>query len=199
MHLHHRGLVALRRPLAALGESCLQIFDGAPGAVLRAHYGAPFRFEWIDCYRTTPDAERRTSWLWHMDNVPAGCLKAMLLLSDAGSATGAMRYMTRADTVALHGAGYFGARGAERELDLSRFARKAGIALDPRFVEGRAGDVLLFDPNILHCGEPPREGRRDVMTLFVLPSRRPWREAYEALGQDRVQSKVGGYPSSPDA
>ena len=197
-HQHHQGAYALRQPLDALGDSCLDILDGPTGALLKAHYGSHFRVEWVDCYRTYPDAARLTSWRWHIDNVPAGCLKVMLLLTDSSREAGAMRYLPRTITRSLREAGYFGTRVSERELDLSRYARRAGMQLEPRFVEAPAGDVLVFDPNILHCGEPPAQAWRDVMTFFVLPSPLPWREIYRSRGRERIHAEPGGYPPSPE-
>lgn len=198
VHRHHGGAYALRNPLDVLGESCLEIFDGPTGALLQQHYGSHFRLEWVDCYRTYHDAERLTSWLWHIDNIPNGCLKAMLLVTDSARDTGAMRYLPRKTSLALRGAGYFGCRSRERELDLSAYASRAGVSAEARFVEAPAGDVLVFDPNILHCAEPPKRGFRDVMTFFVRPSLRPWREEFQAAGRQRVHSSPGGYPSAPE-
>jgi len=198
VHRHHGGAYALRKPLDVLGDSCLAFFDGPTGALLRQHYGSHFRIEWVDCYRTYSDAERIISWLWHIDNVPNGCLKAMLLVTDSARETGAMRYLPRQTSLALRRAGYFGCRSRERKLDLSPYARSASVSAEPSMVEAPAGDILVFDPNILHCGEPPERGFRDVMTFFVRPSLQPWREVYRAQGRERVHSGTGGYPPSPE-
>ena len=197
IHQHHQGLYRLNDPLDALGTQCLDLLDGPAGRILEAHYGSHFRIEWVDCYRTYAGAERKTSWLWHIDNVPAGSLKVMLLLTDSTRETGAMRYLPRETTHALRRAGYFGVRLSERELSLEVFARRAALKLEPQYREAPAGDVLLFDPNILHCGEPPLRGHRDVMTFFIVPSLVPWREALKLTGTAHVQSSPGGYPSSP--
>jgi hypothetical protein len=197
VHVHHQGAYALRQPLDQLGEACLALFDGPTGLFLQAHYGSHFRLEWLDCYRTSADAARKSSWLWHVDNVPTGCLKVMLLLTDSTRDRGAMRYFPRSVTRKLRKAGYPALR--HRKLDLSEYAERAGIELEPLYVEAPAGDVLVFDPNILHCGEPPKQAFRDVMTFFVLPSIRPWREAYEARGgAARVHSDPGGFPPAPE-
>jgi len=195
---HHRGSFRLNEPLDALGLGCLDLFDGPAGEVLRRHYGSHFRIEWVDCYRTHADAERRTSWLWHIDNVPTSALKVMLLLTDADRETGAMRYIPRPTTRALRRAGYFGIHLRERKLDLSGFAQRAGVSAEARFREAPAGDTLVFDPNILHCGEPPQRGYRDVMTFLMVPSLQPWRDALALTGTARVQSQPGGFPSSPE-
>lgn len=193
----HRGAFRLVDPLDALGLECLELFDGQAGRVLEACYGSHFRIDWVDCYRTVADAERKTSWLWHSDNVPSSGLKVMLLLTDSARETGAMRYLPRKISTALNGAGYFGIRVGERRLDLGSFAARAAIVPEPRYREAPAGDVLVFDPNILHCGEPPQRGYRDVMTFFMVPSLISWRDALRVTGTQRLQSSPGGYPSSP--
>ena len=71
------GVFGLKRPLDVLGEAPLAVLEGPVRAALEAHYRSHFRVEWLDCYRSTPAAAQATSWLWHMDNVPRGCLKVL--------------------------------------------------------------------------------------------------------------------------
>lgn len=192
------GVISIARPLVEFGDAPLGIFDSRLGGALAGYYGANFRIEWLDCYRSLPEAERSRSWLWHMDNVPYGYLKVMLLLTDADAASGAMRYRPRRQSRRLQAGGYFGIRIAERLADLRAFERKSGIDEPPALAAGRAGDAFVFDPNLLHCAQPPIQGKRDVMTFLVLPSALPWREALQRTGRARVQTEVGGFPPSPE-
>lgn len=191
------GVFGLKRPLDVLGEAPLAVLDGPVRAALEAHYRSHFRVEWLDCYRSTPAAAQATSWLWHMDNVPRGCLKVMLLLSDAGRDQGAMRFHPRPASRALQRAGYFGIELEERGADLAAWRRRAGVGAE-EYIEAAAGDALLFDPNLLHKAVPPEQGRRDVMTFLVMPSALPWNEALARQGLDRIQRDPGGYPPTPE-
>ncbi len=192
------GVRGLRRPLDILGEGPLRALDGPVRAALEAHYRSHFRVEWLDCYRSLPEAARETSWLWHMDNVPPTCLKVMLLLTDAGEREGAMRFHSRPAVRAIQRAGYFGIRLPERRADLAHYRARAGVTVEEEFIEAPAGDALIFDPNLLHKAVPPESGRRDVLTFMVVPSPVDWKEALATWGPDRIQSDPGGYPPSPD-
>jgi hypothetical protein len=189
--------VKLERPLDAFGDQVLNVLRGPLDEALRRHFRGHYRVEWIDCYRSMPSRTRTGSWRWHKDNVPVGCIKAMLHLTPTAAATGAMRFLDWADTVKMHNAGYFGVRARERIDEVAALATDAGKVVSIRFIDAQPGDVLVFNNNLLHSAVPPETDYRDVCTMLLRPSEIPWDQALEKSGRDIIQDFASGYPPRP--
>ena len=187
-------MVRLNRPLDVFGQQLLEIFGGRLDEQLRLYFGSYYRIEWLDCYRTYPTGERRASWRWHMDNVPIECIKIMLHLTGADVETGATRFLSREQTNRYHERGYFGIHDDERVDDLTVFAARHSLPFDQICLDMNAGDVLIFDNNLLHSGVPPQRGLRDVMTFLLLPNPISWREHLNRDDIDVLQDDPGGFP-----
>lgn len=70
------------------------------------------------------------------------------------------------------------ARGRRRTESLNELAAMAGTELRAYDHHPQAGDAVLFQPaRVLHSGITPKHGPRYVLTLCLLPSPVPWREA----------------------
>ncbi len=191
--------IGIPEPISLLGEDVINIFDNQElDARIKKHFGGYYRVAWLDCYRTVPSLIRKQAWLWHSDNVPARLLKVQLLLTDADRHNGAINMLSHKDTLAFRHAGYFGDLVAERLPDLSEFAQQCGVAFNPICCEAKAGDVLLFDNNDLHCAMPPERNYRDALTFLLLPSSKPWNEVYRRNGKASVEKNPGGYPLWPE-
>jgi ectoine hydroxylase-related dioxygenase (phytanoyl-CoA dioxygenase family) len=92
--------------------------------------------------------------------------------------------------------GYLGLTVADRTGDIERLAAGWSIPLAVHAPELEAGDAVLFHTNCFHQAVTPSQGFRDVMTFFVLPSRRPWRESVGDLL--RLEKRPGGFPPQPE-
>jgi hypothetical protein len=67
-----------------------------------------------------------------------------------------------------------------RVKDLAPLAAQSGIPYAPWSPEMRAGEGILFQPaSVLHRGALPTHGPRHVVTVCLLPSPVPWRDAYD--------------------
>ena len=188
-------MVAVPRPIDMFGIELLDIFDGPLGDRLRRGYGAEFRIEWLDCYRTYP-GERRASWQWHIDNVPPYFVKILLYLTDSDTETGTTEFISSTDTRALMSVGYFGVTPSERTVELETFAARKQVSYQPTSFTLNAGDAVIFSTNSFHRGGLVRRGYRDVMSFAILPSRVSWREHLAKAGTDRLQL-AGGFPTRP--
>lgn len=191
--------IGIKNPLSLLGDTVINIFDSPElNEQICRHFGGFYKIAWLDCYRTVPSNVRKQAWLWHSDNVPVGLLKVQVLLTDANRDTGAIEILPRSQTLAFRKAGYFGDIVSERLADLTDFAKRHNIEFSPVCVEAKAGDVLLFDNNDLHRANPPKRNFRDALTILLVPSATPWREAYQLSGKAAVEQKPGGYPLYPE-
>jgi hypothetical protein len=191
--------VKLQRPVDTFGDQLLDALRGPLDEALRRHFRSHYRLESIDCYRSMPSRARAGSWLWHKDNVPFGCIKAMLHLTPTTAETGAMRFLDWADTRKMHRIGYFGVRARERIGDIAALAAERGQHVTIRHVDAKPGDVLIFNNNLLHSAVPPEHSHRDVCTILVLPNEVPWDAALRRSGRDHIQDAATSYPARPQA
>jgi len=188
---------SVARPISTLGSGVIEIFNNEElDRRIRGFFGSHYRIQWLDCYRSLPFHEVRSSWLWHSDNVPCETLKVMLHLTDAGPNRGATQFMTIEDTQEYFQRGYRGDT-SQRVEDLQSFAEEKGLPYRPFSHDSKAGDVMLFLNNALHKAVPPRDDYRDVLTYLLLPNPIPWHEQLEKDGIDVIQSNPGGYPRMP--
>ena len=192
-------LTLVPRPLDLLGEGLLDIFDGPLADELHHHFASHFRILWVDCYRTEPWDRPSSAWLWHIDNVPRPMAKVLLYLTDTKDNGGTTELLPVDQSNAFKSSGYTGMDTGARLGDLTELGRAHDIAYTPRRLECAAGDAIVFHTNTLHRGILPLRRVRDVLSFFVLPSRRPWRERALADGLDRLQEAPGGFPANPDA
>ena len=161
-------------------------------------FGSEFFVYWLTITQATPVRELgQNSFRWHCDRGPVGHLKLLLYLNGREEHGGGTEFLDLASTRGLEPSGYVFAPVETRVVDLASLARRAGVAHAPWSPEMRAGDGILFQPSsVLHRGMLPTHGRRHVITLCLLPSPVPWRDAYDraralaAQGYDKWHEKA---------
>lgn len=148
-------------------------------------FGSEYLVYWCSVTRATPVRELgRNSFRWHCDRGPLGHLKLLLYLNGCDEHGGGTEFLDLESTRGLQPSGYVYAPVQTRVLDLGPLAARSGVAYAPWSPELRAGDGVLFQPaSVLHRGLLPTHGLRDVITVCLLPSPIPWREAYARLRQ----------------
>lgn len=146
---------------------------------IAAFFGSEYLVHWFTVTRTPPaEQQDSVSFLWHCDRGPRDHLKLLLYLNATRDHGGNTEFLDLADTVRVGEAGYLFGPTEKRTGDLEEISRRVGCALRPRRFEIDAGGALLFQPSsVLHRGISPTRGPRFVVTLCLLPSPAPWREA----------------------
>jgi len=119
-----------------------------------------------------------------------------LHLTPATAETGATEVMNREDTMAYHGAGYFGQYRSEFKADLESFAKEHGLPYQPLHFDATPGDVTFLNMNFLHRAVAPRTGHRDIVSFCFLPNILPWEEQLEIDGIDSI-TIAGGIQKDP--
>ncbi|HEY8154921.1 MAG TPA: hypothetical protein VII72_12405 [Myxococcota bacterium] len=144
-------------------------------------FGSEFLVYQLTITRATPVRSLgRNSFRWHCDRGPVAHLKLLLYLNGYGEHGGGTQFLDLETTRGLLPSGYVYAPVKTRVTDLAPLAARAGVAYAPWAPEMRAGEGILFQPaGVLHRGLLPTHGHRDVVTLCLLPSPIPWREAYD--------------------
>ena len=170
-------------------ESVPEIVDFLTGPVERgieAYFESHFKIHGVYFYRTIPvPIQPQSSFLWHVDNVPAQEIKLMVYLDDTVDETGAFRCKDKAFTDRLKHNGWWDrARNGE-------FAEALEDASTTHVVEGPTGTCILFqNGGCAHKATGPRREHRDVVTFVIVPSDVPWR-AHLARNRHKVSTNCG--------
>jgi hypothetical protein len=148
-------------------------------ARIAGFFESEYFVHWFTISRTPPGEENASvSFRWHCDRGPSAHLKLLVYLNPTEEHGGNTDFLALADTAVLAEKGYLFGPTIKRTGDLAALERLAGRPLHPIRRERRAGEAVLFQPSrVLHRGISPTRGARFVLTLCLLPSPLPWREA----------------------
>jgi hypothetical protein len=148
------------------------------------YFGSEYFIYWYSVSRSIPTPTLlRNSFRWHCDNGPEHHLKLLLYLNDYEEHGGGTELLDMATTQRIAKTGYVFAPVRTRVEDLSSHAKRVGAAYEPWGPELKGGEGILFPPvRTLHRGQIPLHGPRVVVTLCLLPSPIPWREAFDRGG-----------------
>tara|TARA_B110000444_G_scaffold261004_1_gene310417 strand:- start:5974 stop:6849 length:876 start_codon:yes stop_codon:yes gene_type:complete len=138
--------------------------------ILDNYYLSDYKIKWIDFYRSFPSDLPTSSWLWHIDNLPVGIIKGIILFTKQDINSGAMQYLDKKRTYASIKNKYYGSSQVQRYNDISALIRKEGLDFKTNILSGEAGDMFLFFPNQLHKAVPPIEHYRDAATFLIVPT-----------------------------
>lgn len=144
-----------------------------------AFFESEYLVHWFTLTCTEPAPRQSSvSFRWHCDRGPESHLKLLLYLNPTEDHGGNTALLDRAQTERVARAGYLFGPTRKRTDDLGWLSRRVGGELRERHRPLRAGEGLLFQPaRVLHRGVAPDRGARFVLTLCLLPSPVPWREA----------------------
>jgi len=148
------------------------------------YFGSEYFVYWYSVSRSIPTPELlHNSFRWHCDRGPEQHLKLLLYLNDYEEHGGKTGFLDMLTTQRIAKTGYVFDSVRTRVSDLAPYAKRVGAAYEPWSPELNAGEGVLFSPaRTLHRGFIPRHGPRVVVTLCLLPSPIPWREAFDRGG-----------------
>jgi hypothetical protein len=148
-------------------------------ALLSGFFDSKYLVYWMSATVTPPDPEQQTvSFRWHCDKGPAEHLKMIVYLNGTPEHGGNTEFVDLADTERVARRGYVFGRTRSRTDDIERLSHVAGHPLSPCRQPLEAGDGVVFQPaRVLHRGIVPTHAPRYALTLCLLPSPVPWREA----------------------
>lgn len=136
---------------------------------LEEHLGSHVRINHISIYKTYPGGFAEAySFLWHRDNQPANSFKLFVYLTDVSDVAGPLQV---------------GPGTHKSGVAFPRFGEsRCGAPPSIETFEGRAGDAILFNVNVVHCGGRAEQKERVVMVVSLTPSLDPWRDFLVAHG-----------------
>jgi hypothetical protein len=140
------------------------------GPIIEDYYNSYFKIAWTNIYRSypVPQHEDDRSLLWHFDDNPNDILKLFIYVNDQDKNNGAFRTLLLNDSRKLKFKdkflSYTTKDRIENQTKINKYKDRIFIA------EGRQGDVVAFQNNIVHKGNLPLENHRDLITIEVLRS-----------------------------
>jgi hypothetical protein len=154
-------------------------------------FGSEFLVYWFTITRATPLPEVGfNSFRWHCDRGPVAHVKLLLYLNGYTEHGGGTEFLDLDATRRISASGYVYAPVKTRQSDLTRIAERHGARYAPWSPEIQAGEGILFQPaSVLHRGLLPTRGPRYVVTVCLLPSPIPWRDAADRGGLDWMQEE----------
>jgi len=179
------GLSRLRDGLEHVPE-VTEFLAGPAERTVEAYYRSHFKLYGVYFYRTVPTPTRRqSSFLWHVDNVPAEEIKLMLYLDDTVDETGAFRCKTRSLTGRVKAQGWWQRDASSRFLDVLEDPATTTV------FEGPVGTSILFqNGGVAHKATSPLRAHRDVVTFVIVPSDIPWR-AHFPRNRHKLSTNTG--------
>jgi len=167
----------------AIAGNLPAILNPKATAAIERYYGSHFRIDNLRFYRTFPAPRSTISFLWHRDVAPMAQVHIMVYLTDSGAAAGGTSFLDLAQTRAAAQAGYHYLPLVERSGDIERIMAATGIQPRVQRPELAAGDGVVFaSARVLHRGNLPTAGYRDVLILVLLPSFHPWHRDTDDFG-----------------
>ena len=142
-------------------------------------FGSEFLVQWMNLTATPPVPEANSvSFRWHCDRGPRMHLKLIVYLNATAEHGGNSEFISLGDTAAVAAHGYVFGRIRARTSNVEDLAAVAGRPIDTHLQRIPTGGGVLFQPAaVLHRGVTPSHGTRHALTLCLLPSPIPWRDA----------------------
>jgi hypothetical protein len=178
-----------KRPLRLVGfrleetadraEILASVLTDSVDQYLTGYFGSEYLVHWMTCTATAPSARGATvSFRWHCDKGPRTHIKLIVYLNGSEEHGGNTEFVPLDDSRAVADQGYLFGRVRFRTPAVSDLAAVAGRPITAHQRPITAGEGVLFQPaTVLHRGVTPRRGTRYVITLCLLPSPVPWRDA----------------------
>lgn len=155
----------------------LDLVDVQFGETLRSYYGSEYRCVSVDYYVTRSLGDKEEgSFMWHIDDHPAGLLKGFIYLADVDQSTGPFRCLPKTARMRRKTSAYLSHDEGTDHRYLADVDKKLGIS--PRDIVGEAGTSFVVNANTLHRATTVQKGERRVLCFVFLPSMRsPLEEA----------------------
>lgn len=157
-----------------------KILTGEVDRIISNYFRSEYFVYWTTFARTLPREEAGTSYKWHRDAGPSRHVKIIVYLNSSDEHDGKTEAISSAVTERIDDAGYGFVPVDQRVDDIRPFFEAANEPYETTLPKVEPGLGLLINPvNTLHRGVHPTFGQRYVMTLCILPSTIPWRDAYQ--------------------
>ena len=174
----------LRRQIVTMISEALQ---GRVGDQLEAYLECFFRIDHCELMRSRLAPNAGPSFLWHRDFDPMAKLHILIYLTDCNAESPATLFTSFEETRRCAQVGYAFPARSKRIADLASLFPSDVNPISPARPALSAGDATVFAPSrILHRGDIPGSGVRDLLVLNILPSLNPWDRELAAFPVSRL-------------
>ena len=169
--------------LAMIAET----LHGGVGDQLEAYLECFFRIDHLELMRSRLAPNSGASFLWHRDFDPMAKLHVLIYLTDCDANSPATLFTNFEETRRCAQAGYAFTARSKRIPDLGTLFPSDAPLISPVRPALGAGDATVFAPSrILHRGDVPGAGVRDLLVLNIVPSLNPWNRELAAFPVARL-------------
>ena len=152
-----------------------ETLHGGVGDQLEAYLECFFRIDHFELMRSRLAPNSGASFLWHRDFDPMAKLHVLIYLTDCDADSPATLFTNFEETRQCAQAGYAFTARSKRIPDLGALFPSDNSPISPVRPALSAGDATVFAPSrILHRGDVPGAGVRDLLVLNIVPSLNPW-------------------------
>ena len=151
--------------------------------------------EYVHAYRNRvlpPDADLKSSWMWHYDNCPNEYVKLFIHLNEANVNNGCLQYLTKDGSPPVNRTfrSRPGSHDGPRDTRISQEKVDSMLASGFRInnLVGKQGSYALMNANINHRATVPTADAnpREILALFIRPCL--------VKREDRSDSAIGWLP-----
>ncbi|WP_158498832.1 hypothetical protein [Magnetospira sp. QH-2] len=178
-----------------IAELLSQVFTDETDSALTAYFGSEYHADWYSLQMSDPGAPGNYSNDWHFDVGSTRQLKILCFLNDVEEHQAPTLYLPIDQSKLFARLGYGYPAVEDRLNDLSPLAQAHGLSYTPEAVPLKAGEALMFNPQVLlHRGQVPLNSRY-LIQIAVIPSSVHWKQTL-ASGRHwpRFEPGAQGWP-----
>lgn len=138
---------------------------------LKEYYESNYNAFWTNIIRSYPikNFKDNESLLYHFDDNPSGILKIFIYLNEQNENTGAFKTLLKSDSSSLKKKGFLSYTTDER-LKNQTMITDSALKNKVNTFSGKEGTILIFENNIIHKGNLPKESYRDLIVIETMRS-----------------------------
>ena len=139
--------------------------------VLKEYYKSNYNLYWVEIVRSFPIKNHKDnkSLLYHFDDNPNSVLKTFIYLNNQDQNSGAFRTLLKKDSTKLKQKGFLSYTKKDREKN-QYMINENNLKNKVKTFKGKKGSILIFQNNIVHKGNLPKNKDRDLIVIETIPS-----------------------------
>jgi hypothetical protein len=175
---NNNGYFFLKRQLVSdFSQEIFYLLKHDLDSFLKNYYQSYYKVYWCNIVRSYPidNHEDDESLLYHFDDNPKGILKIFIYINSQDDNNGAFRSLLKKDSTILKKRGFLSYTSKSR-AENQKMITESNFKNKVKTYSGREGTILVFENNIIHKGNLPKKGYRDLIVLEIMQSHRDFLE-----------------------
>ena len=163
---------------------------------LKEYYQSNYEVFWTNIIRSYPikNFKDNESLLYHFDDNPRGVLKIFIYLNFQDENTGAFKTLLKKESTTLKKRGFLSYTTQDR-INNQEMVTNSEFKNNVKTFSGEEGTVVIFENNIIHKGNLPKEKFRDLIVIETIRS-------YKNLSKKNLETSLSkkitdDFPKNP--